>query len=62
CVVPAYPMGRTFRDRLGELTRNIGAIATTTYLVTGGHVLNLSALGPPLPPMPSLHQANPDHD
>lgn len=48
-VVPAYPIGRTFRDRLGKLTRQIGAIANTVYLVTGGHVLNLSQLGTPLP-------------
>lgn len=48
-VVPAYPVGRTFRDRLGKLTREIGAIATLTYLITGGHVLNLSQLGLPLP-------------
>ena len=47
-VVPAYPIGRTFRDRLGSLTRNVGAIATTVYLVTGGHILNLSQLGTPL--------------
>ena len=44
-VVPAYPSGRLFRDRLGMLTRQIGAIASTVYLVTGGHVLNLSQLG-----------------
>ncbi|MGG6268088.1 bifunctional adenosylcobinamide kinase/adenosylcobinamide-phosphate guanylyltransferase [Leptolyngbya sp. AN03gr2] len=44
-VVPAYPIGRLFRDRLGNLTRSIGAIADTTYLVTAGHVLNLSQLG-----------------
>ena len=49
-VVPAYPSGRTFRDRLGKLVRRLGAIATPVYLVTGGHVLNLSALGSPLPP------------
>lgn len=44
-VIPAYPLGRLFRDRLGYLTRQIGAIVDTTYLVTGGHVLNLSLLG-----------------
>lgn len=49
-VVPAYPSGRTFRDRLGNLVRRLGVIATPVYLVTGGHVLNLSALGSPLPP------------
>lgn len=48
-VVPAYPIGRLFRDRLGEVVRKLGAIANPVYLVTGGHVLNLSALGSPLP-------------
>ncbi|HLO84441.1 MAG TPA: bifunctional adenosylcobinamide kinase/adenosylcobinamide-phosphate guanylyltransferase [Nostocaceae cyanobacterium] len=48
-VVPAYPMGRKFRDRLGSLVRKLGAICETVYLVTGGHVLNLSVLGSPLP-------------
>lgn len=47
-VVPAYPIGRLFRDRLGALVRKIGIISNTVYLVTGGHVLNLSALGSPL--------------
>ena len=44
-VVPAYPLGRRFRDRLGTLTRKIGAIANPVYLVTGGYALNLSELG-----------------
>lgn len=44
-VVPAYPSGRRFRDRLGNLTRRVGAIAESVYLVTGGHALNLSQLG-----------------
>jgi adenosylcobinamide kinase / adenosylcobinamide-phosphate guanylyltransferase len=48
-LVPAYPVGRQFRDRLGKLTRQIGWIANPVYLVTGGHVLNLSQLGQPLP-------------
>lgn len=47
-LVPAYPIGRLFRDRLGSLTRKIGAIAQPVYLVTAGHVLNLSNLGTPL--------------
>jgi adenosylcobinamide kinase / adenosylcobinamide-phosphate guanylyltransferase len=47
-VVPAYPLGRTFRDRLGALTRQIAAIADTVYLVTGGYVLDLRQLGQPL--------------
>jgi adenosylcobinamide kinase / adenosylcobinamide-phosphate guanylyltransferase len=48
-VIPAYPLGRTFRDRLGMLVRRIGAIANPVYLVTGGHALNLSLLASPLP-------------
>ena len=44
-VVPAYASGRLFRDRLGRLTRQIGSLAHPVYLVTGGHVLNLSQLG-----------------
>lgn len=47
-VVPAFPAGRLFRDRLGSLVRLVGAIANPVYLVAGGHVLNLSALGSPL--------------
>lgn len=47
-VVPAYQSGRLFRDRLGHLLRQIGGIAGTVYLVTGGHILNLSLLGEPL--------------
>lgn len=47
-VVPAYHSGRLFRDRLGYLSRQIANIANTTYLVAGGHVLNLSVLGKPL--------------
>ncbi|MEL6136063.1 MAG: bifunctional adenosylcobinamide kinase/adenosylcobinamide-phosphate guanylyltransferase [Cyanobacteria bacterium J06628_6] len=41
-VVPAYPVGRCFRDRLGNLTRAVGAIAISTYLVTCGYALDLN--------------------
>ena len=44
-VIPAYKSGRIFRDRLGDLVRQIGSIASEVYLVTGGHALNLSQLG-----------------
>jgi adenosylcobinamide kinase / adenosylcobinamide-phosphate guanylyltransferase len=47
-VVPSYPMGRLFRDRLGALVRQVGGIANPVYLVAGGHILNLSTLGTPL--------------
>ncbi|MBW4681128.1 MAG: bifunctional adenosylcobinamide kinase/adenosylcobinamide-phosphate guanylyltransferase [Microcoleus vaginatus WJT46-NPBG5] len=59
-VVPAYPLGRTFRDRLGQLVRRLGAIANPVYLVTGGHVLNLCVLGSPLP-MPVLKNLPPQY-
>jgi adenosylcobinamide kinase/adenosylcobinamide-phosphate guanylyltransferase len=48
-VVPAYPLGRRFRDRLGSLTRRIGAIAQSVYLVIGGYALDLVQLGVRLP-------------
>ncbi|MCL6433372.1 MAG: bifunctional adenosylcobinamide kinase/adenosylcobinamide-phosphate guanylyltransferase [Leptolyngbyaceae cyanobacterium HOT.MB2.61] len=47
-VVPAYSTGRRFRDRLGFLTQQIGAMADAVYLVTAGYALNLSRLGIPL--------------
>jgi adenosylcobinamide kinase / adenosylcobinamide-phosphate guanylyltransferase len=53
-VVPAYPLGRSFRDRLGTLTRAIAAIAQTTYLVTAGHALNLSQIATPLTALPPI--------
>lgn len=54
-VVPAYPAGRSFRDRLGMLTRQIGAIADSVYLVTAGYAVNLSKIGTALPPQPPVH-------
>lgn len=48
-VVPAFPAGRTFRDRLGYLIRQVGARADSVQLVAGGYALDLSRLGTPLP-------------
>jgi adenosylcobinamide kinase / adenosylcobinamide-phosphate guanylyltransferase len=48
-VVPAYELGRTFRDRLGSLSRKIGAIADVVYLVTGGYAVDLTRIGERLP-------------
>ncbi|NJM65799.1 MAG: bifunctional adenosylcobinamide kinase/adenosylcobinamide-phosphate guanylyltransferase [Acaryochloris sp. RU_4_1] len=50
-VVPAYPLGRLFRDRLGTLVRQIAAIADQVYLVSAGYALNLKALGTYVPPI-----------
>jgi adenosylcobinamide kinase / adenosylcobinamide-phosphate guanylyltransferase len=48
-VVPAYPAGRLFRDRLGTLARRIGVVADQVYLVTAGYALDIKALGQPVP-------------
>lgn len=48
-IVPAYELGRTFRDRLGALSRKIGAISDAVYLVTGGYAVNLTQIGERLP-------------
>ncbi len=48
-IVPEYKLGRTFRDRLGGLSRKIGAIADVVYLVTGGYAVNLTQIGERLP-------------
>ncbi|WP_353931070.1 bifunctional adenosylcobinamide kinase/adenosylcobinamide-phosphate guanylyltransferase [Okeanomitos corallinicola TIOX110] len=52
-VVPAYPVGRKFRDRLGTLVRRLSAVCNTVYLVTGGYALDLSVLGVSLPSIKS---------
>ena len=44
-VVPAYEVGRTFRDRLGTLSRKVGELCTDVYLVTSGYAINLAQLG-----------------
>ncbi|OIP75032.1 MAG: bifunctional adenosylcobinamide kinase/adenosylcobinamide-phosphate guanylyltransferase [Oscillatoriales cyanobacterium CG2_30_44_21] len=48
-LVPEYKLGRIFRDRLGGLSRKIGAIADVVYLVTGGYAVNLTKIGEKLP-------------
>ncbi len=44
-IVPEYKLGRMFRDRLGGLSRKIGAISDAVYLVTGGYAVNLTQIG-----------------
>jgi len=48
-VIPAFSSGRIFRDRLGNLIRQLGSVADQVYLVTGGHAIKLSKLGERLP-------------
>ena len=47
-IVPAYELGRRFRDRLGTLSRAIGQISTEVYLVTSGYAISLKQLGTPV--------------
>jgi len=47
-IVPAYPLGRTFRDRLGTLVRQVGAIADAVYLVVAGYAIDLRTVGTPV--------------
>ncbi|MBK5964441.1 bifunctional adenosylcobinamide kinase/adenosylcobinamide-phosphate guanylyltransferase [Thiocystis minor] len=47
-VIPAYPVGRRFRDRLGDLVRRLGSQCAATYLVTGGYAIDLARYGTPL--------------
>lgn len=47
-VIPAYPIGRSFRDRLGSLVRKIAAISESFYLVIGGYPVNISDLAKPM--------------
>jgi adenosylcobinamide kinase/adenosylcobinamide-phosphate guanylyltransferase len=48
-IVPEYKLGRIFRDRLGGLSRKMGAIADAVYLVTGGYAVDLTQIGERLP-------------
>jgi adenosylcobinamide kinase/adenosylcobinamide-phosphate guanylyltransferase len=49
-IVPAYPLGRSFRDRLGHLTRRVARGAAHTYLCAAGFALDLARLGQPIAP------------
>ncbi|MDX2273393.1 MAG: bifunctional adenosylcobinamide kinase/adenosylcobinamide-phosphate guanylyltransferase [Cyanobacteriota bacterium] len=44
-VVPAFAMGRLFRDRLGDLTQRVAHVADPVYLVVAGYALNLKQWG-----------------
>ena len=47
-VVPPYPMGRLFRDRLGVLNQLIGARSDAVYLVAAGFAIDLKRVGIPV--------------
>lgn len=50
-VVPAYPAGRQFRDRLGDLTRQLSTVADGVYLVVAGYAMDLRQVGIAVDPM-----------
>ncbi|MEL7084645.1 MAG: bifunctional adenosylcobinamide kinase/adenosylcobinamide-phosphate guanylyltransferase [Cyanobacteria bacterium P01_A01_bin.3] len=47
-VVPAYELGRRFRDRMGLLNQQVGAISDAVYLVTAGFAIDLRQVGIPV--------------
>ncbi len=47
-VVPVTPLGRRFRDTLGRLAQNIGAIADRVELVVAGYAIDVRAIGTPI--------------
>ncbi|MGK7909986.1 MAG: bifunctional adenosylcobinamide kinase/adenosylcobinamide-phosphate guanylyltransferase [Synechococcus sp.] len=44
-VVPAYELGRRFRDRMGLLNQRVGALSDAVYLVTAGFAIDLRQVG-----------------
>ncbi|QFZ91082.2 bifunctional adenosylcobinamide kinase/adenosylcobinamide-phosphate guanylyltransferase [Synechococcus elongatus] len=48
-VVPAYPLGRQFRDRLGSLTRQVSNHADHVFLAVAGYAIDLKQLGVQIP-------------
>jgi adenosylcobinamide kinase / adenosylcobinamide-phosphate guanylyltransferase len=44
-VIPAYPMGRLFRDRLGRVVRELGQVADETFLVVAGFAIDVQKIG-----------------
>jgi adenosylcobinamide kinase / adenosylcobinamide-phosphate guanylyltransferase len=47
-IVPAYPAGRLFGDRLGNLVRQIALLVDRVYLVVAGYAVDIKQLGLPV--------------
>jgi len=47
-VVPAYPLGRTFRDAMGRVNQAAAAACQEVYLIVAGLPLRLSSRYNPL--------------
>jgi adenosylcobinamide kinase/adenosylcobinamide-phosphate guanylyltransferase len=48
-VIPEYPLGRAYRDLLGQVNQRVAARATKAYLVVAGLALDLKRLNTPFP-------------
>ncbi|MEM9246279.1 MAG: bifunctional adenosylcobinamide kinase/adenosylcobinamide-phosphate guanylyltransferase [Cyanobacteria bacterium P01_F01_bin.153] len=48
-VVPAYPLGRQFRDRLGTLTRAVALCSSQVFLVVAGYAIDVKQHGKAVP-------------
>lgn len=48
-IVPAYPLGRLYRDVAGWLNQWLAARAARVWLAVAGYALDVSALGVPIP-------------
>ena len=48
-VVPAYPLGRQFRDRLGTLTRTVALHSSQVFLVVAGYAVDIKQHGREVP-------------
>ncbi|MEM9771841.1 MAG: bifunctional adenosylcobinamide kinase/adenosylcobinamide-phosphate guanylyltransferase [Cyanobacteria bacterium P01_D01_bin.73] len=48
-VVPAYPLGRQFRDRLGTLTRAVALRSSRVFLVVAGYAIDIKQHGQAVP-------------
>ncbi len=48
-VVPAYELGRLFRNRLGNLIRQAGLIADNVYLMLAGYAVDVTKIGVKIP-------------
>lgn len=47
-IVPAYPIGRMYRDTLGRANQSLAARADRVYLIVAGYALDIKALGLPI--------------
>ena len=48
-VVPAYPSGRQFRERLGKLTRGVAVHSSQVFLVVAGYAIDVKQHGREVP-------------